>query len=78
VEGAQATNEQRRLSMKASTIISVIFLFLVSAAHLLRVIFQVEIIVATFAIPMWMSLAAFIFTAALAIWLWMDSRKRGN
>ena len=62
--------------MKASTIITVIFLLLVSAAHLLRMIFRVEIIAATFAIPMWMSLAAFIFTAALAIWLWVDNRKR--
>ncbi len=77
-ERVQATNEQRRLSMKASTIITVIFLLLVSAAHLLRMIFRVEIIAATFAIPMWMSLAAFIFTAALAIWLWMDNRKREN
>jgi hypothetical protein len=64
--------------MKASTIITVIFLFLVSAAHLLRLVFQVQIVAATVAIPMWMSLAAFIFTAALAIWLWMDNRKRGN
>jgi membrane protein implicated in regulation of membrane protease activity len=64
--------------MKASTIITLVFLFLVSAAHLLRLIVQVEILDATFAIPMWMSLAAFIFTAALAIWLWMDNRKREN
>jgi hypothetical protein len=64
--------------MKTSTIITVVFLFLVSAAHLLRLVFQVQIMAATVAIPMWMSWAAFIFTAALAIWLWMDNRKRGN
>jgi hypothetical protein len=64
--------------MKASTIITVIFLFLVSAAHLLRLVFQVDIKAATVVIPMWMSLAAFIFTAALGIWLWMDNRKRRN
>jgi hypothetical protein len=64
--------------MRASTIVAVIFLFLVSLAHLLRLIFQVQILANTYEIPMWMSLAAFIFTAALAIWLWMDNRKRGN
>ena len=64
--------------MRASTIVAVIFLFLVSLAHLLRLIFQVQILANTYEISMWMSLAAFIFTAALAIWLWMDNRKRGN
>jgi membrane protein implicated in regulation of membrane protease activity len=65
--------------MRASTIVAVIFLFLVSMGHLLRLIFQVQIMANnTYEIPMWMSLVAFIFTAALAIWLWMDNRKRGN
>ena len=65
--------------MRASTIVAVIFLFLVSMGHLLRLIFQVQIMANnTYEIPMWMSLVAFIFTAALAIWLWMGNRKRGN
>ena len=64
--------------MKASAIVAVVFLFLVSLAHLLRLIFQVQIMADTYEIPMWMSLAAFIFAAALAIWLWMDNRKRRN
>jgi hypothetical protein len=64
--------------MRASTIVTVIFLFLVSAGHLLRLIFQVRVMADTVEIPMWMSLIACIFTAALAIWLWMDNRKRGN
>ena len=54
-----------RLSMRASTIVAVIFLFLVSLAHLLRLVFQVQILANTYEIPMWMSLAAFIFTGAL-------------
>jgi hypothetical protein len=62
--------------MKLSTIITAIFLFLVSASHLLRLIFQVQLVVDAFAVPMWMSFAACIFTAALAIWLWTDNRKR--
>ena len=62
--------------MKASAIVTVIFLLIVSAAHLFRLIFQAQIMVNTFAVPMWMSAAACIVTAALAIWLWMDNRKR--
>jgi hypothetical protein len=64
--------------MKPSTIIAVIFLFLVSAAHLLRLVFKVQIMANTVEIPMWMSLLACIVTAALAIWLWTDNRKRGT
>jgi protein-S-isoprenylcysteine O-methyltransferase Ste14 len=62
--------------MKASAIVAVIFLLVVSLAHLFRLIFQAQIMVDTFAVPMWMSVAACIVTAALAIWLWMDNRKR--
>ena len=62
--------------MKLSTIVAVIFLFLVSAGHLLRLIFQVPLVVYTFTVPMWMSFAACVFTAALAIWLCTDNRKR--
>jgi hypothetical protein len=54
----------------------VIFLFLVSVAHLLRLIFQVNMSLNSSEIPMWMSLAAFIFTGALGTWLWIDNRNR--
>ena len=62
--------------MRLSTIIAVIFLYLVSAAHLLRMIFRAEITLNAGEIPMWMSLAAFIFTGGLATWLWIDNKKR--
>jgi hypothetical protein len=61
--------------MKPATIIAVIFLLLVSIAHLLRLIFQVKVTANTFEIPMWMSVPACIVTAALAIWLWMGNKK---
>ena len=38
--------------MKASTLVTVIFLLIVSAAHLLRLLFQAQITVNTFAVPM--------------------------
>jgi hypothetical protein len=62
--------------MKLSTITAVIFLFLVSVAHLLRLIFQVNMSLNSSEIPMWMSLAAFIFTGALGTWLWIYNRNR--
>ena len=61
--------------MKLSTTIAVIFLFLVSAAHLLRLIFQAQLLLNAYEIPMWMSVTAFIFTGALAIWLWIENRN---
>lgn len=64
--------------MRASAIVTVIFLLLVSVGHLLRLIFQVQIVANTVAIPMWMSVPACIVTAGLAIWLWTDNRKRGT
>ncbi len=64
--------------MKASAIITVIFLLLVSVGHLLRLIFQAQITVNTIAIPMWMSAVACIVTAALAIWLLFDNRNRSH
>ncbi|MCJ7728527.1 MAG: hypothetical protein MUO27_01395 [Sedimentisphaerales bacterium] len=61
--------------MKPSTTIAVIFLLLVSIAHLLRLIFQVKVTANAIEIPMWMSVPAFIVTAALAIWLWLENKK---
>ncbi len=61
--------------MKTSAVVAVIFLLLVSLAHLLRLIFQVQIMANTYEIPMWMSLMACIVTAALAVWLWRDISK---
>jgi hypothetical protein len=61
--------------MKPSIIIAVIFLLLVSIAHLLRLIFQVKVTADAFEIPMWMSIPACIVTAALAIWLWIENKK---
>jgi hypothetical protein len=61
--------------MKPSTIIAVIFLLLVSIAHLLRLIFQVKVMANSVEIPMWMSVPACIVTAALAIWLFIENKK---
>jgi hypothetical protein len=56
--------------MKLSTIVTVIFLLIVSVVHLLRLIFKVQ------EIPMQVSVVVFLATAILAIWLLIDNRQR--
>jgi len=61
--------------MKPATTVTVIFLLIVSLAHLLRLILQVKVITSFFVVPMWISVPACIFTAGLAIWLWKENKK---
>lgn len=61
--------------MKPATTIVVIFLLLVSIAHLFRLILQIKVTAGSFEVPMWMSVPACIVTAALAIWLWKENKK---
>lgn len=60
--------------MKPSAIVTVTFLSLVSLAHLMRFVLQVNITVKTFMVPMWVSLVAFLAVGALALWLWREER----
>jgi hypothetical protein len=66
---------ERRTIMKPATTITVILLSLVSIAHLLRLLFQVKIMANAVELPMWPSAPAFIVTAALAAWLWIENKK---
>ncbi|MCX5632611.1 MAG: hypothetical protein NTW93_02900 [Phycisphaerae bacterium] len=61
--------------MKSSVIVVTIFLLLVSIAHLLRLIFQAKVMLNNTEIPMWMSAAACVVTALLAIWLRKENKK---
>lgn len=62
--------------MKASIVLAIIIMMAVSLGHLLRVIFQLEVTVGEMLIPQWMSVAGFILTGAMAIYLWIENRKR--
>jgi hypothetical protein len=68
--------KERRMIMKPSIIVTLIFLIFVSIAHLLRLIFQVKVTANSIEIPMWMSIPACIVTAALAIWLWLENKNK--
>jgi len=54
--------------MKISSTIIIVFLCLVSLAHLSRLLFQVEIVANGAPIPQWVSVFGFVLPLALAIW----------
>jgi hypothetical protein len=67
VEGPEA--------MKPAALVATFFLAVVALAHLARVAFHVGVIAGGFAIPMWMSVLAFVFTGGLSLALWRESRR---
>ena len=61
--------------MKRGTFVAMIFLVVVAIAHILRVVWQVEVIVGSYNVPMWVSYAAVILTLVLAGAMWNESRN---
>ena len=62
--------------MKTGTFVAMIFLVLVAIAHILRVIWQVEVVVGSYDVPMWMSYAAVIMSLVLAGAMWNEHRNK--
>jgi len=61
--------------MKPVTIIVVILLVAISIAHLLRLIFQVNVVANGVIIPIWLSILGCIVPALLALMLWRENKK---
>ena len=61
--------------MKPVTMITVLFLAIVAAAHLLRLLLGVEVTVGGTLVPLWVSVIACVVPAGLAVGLWRESRK---
>ena len=61
--------------MKPVTMITVLFLAMVAAAHLLRLVLGVEVTVGGTLVPLWVSVIACVVPAGLAVGLWRESRK---
>ena len=55
---------------------SVIFA-LFALGHVVRLVKQAQVTVATYQIPMWVSVVALIIAAILSIWMWRLSSARG-
>jgi hypothetical protein len=62
--------------MKPGSLIAMILLIVVSLAHLLRVLFRVDLTVAGRSVPIWPSGIACLVAAGIAGMLWRESRAR--
>jgi len=61
--------------MKPVTTIVVLLLGAISLAHLLRLIFQANVVANGVIIPIWLSIFGCIVPAVLAFMLWRENRK---
>jgi len=59
---------------KPVVFLAAIIFALVALAHLLRLIFDVSVLIGTWSVPMWLSLVGFVVPGVLAMALW---RERG-
>lgn len=60
--------------MKLGSSLATVFLGIVSLAHLVRVVFRLNVQISSFNVPQSMSLAAFLFCGALSILLYKECR----
>jgi len=57
---------------------SAIFLLAIAVGHVLRILFNVQVIAGGFVIPLWPSVPAVFIPAALAVWLLKERRAAGG
>lgn len=62
------------MSSRLYHVVSGLFFALIALGHLVRVIVHAGVVVESMAIPMWMSVAAVIFTGALSVWAFASMR----
>lgn len=63
--------------MKPASLIAVLVFSLVAAAHLVRLLFRLEIAIGGTAVPMWVSVVGFFVAATLAFALFREGREPG-
>ncbi len=61
--------------MKPVARLVAVFLTLVSIAHFLRLVLQIEVVAGGVRIPLWASAVACLVTGGLAILLWRESKR---
>ena len=64
-------------AIKPATLVAVIVFFPVALLHLLRVVLQLDVLVAGTVMPKWLSGVGFPPTAGLAVALWREARSGG-
>jgi len=60
--------------MKPAASLATLLLSFVAIAHLLRLVFRVEVVADGLVIPLWVSAVGFIVPGGLALALWRESR----
>ena len=60
--------------MKPAASLATLLLSFVAIAHLLRLVFRVEVVANGRVIPLWVSAVGFIVPGGLALALWRESR----
>lgn len=63
--------------MKPVPLVAFLVFSLVAIAHLLRLIFQTEVLIGGTIIPMWVSLVGLTVTGILAVLLWREAQSSG-
>ncbi len=61
--------------MNQATLIVTILLALVAVLHLLRLVFNVSVVIGTVVIPLWASAVGFVVAGGLAVILWRQNRS---
>ncbi len=60
--------------MKPASLVTTLFLCLITIGHLIRLLLRVPVTVDGIDIPLWASFVAAVFTATLAFLLWREGR----
>ncbi len=61
--------------MKPAALAAVIVFTVVALAHLLRLVFRVEMVVGGTMVPMWASAVGVVVALAIAVLLWREQRR---
>ncbi len=62
------------IEMKPAAFLATLFLALVAVLHVLRLVFQVEVVAGSTVVPMWASVLGVLLPAALAFGLWREKQ----
>ena len=61
--------------MKSAALVATLLLLVIAVVHVLRLFFQVPVIVGSVDVPMWASAVGALGAGALALWLWREQRR---
>ena len=62
---------------RSASLVSASFLILIAAAHMLRLIFSVPVVIGGLDVPVWVSVPAMILSGILALLLLRERRVQG-